>query len=105
MELRNKAAFGLDTGFTWRLEAGSKITLNYTEKITENFSITAKSDLFLSYLTPLNTVDVAFDVIALYKVKKHLSLNTHIQFLRDLNQVDAWQRRSVLGIGLAYSIQ
>jgi len=105
VELRNKAAFGIDTGSTWRLEAGSKITLNYTEKITENFSITAKSDLFLSYLTPLNTVDVALDVIALYKVKKYLSLNAHIQFLRDLDQVDAWQRRSVLGIGLAYSIQ
>lgn len=103
-ELRNKAAFGLDTGSTWRLEAGSKITLNYTEKITENISITAKSDVFLSYITGLNTVDVALDVIALYKVKKYLSLNAHIQLLRDLDQVDAWQRRSVLGIGLAYTI-
>jgi len=103
-ELRNKAAFGVDTGSTWRFEAGSKITVNYTEKITEAFSITAKSDLFLSYLTPLNTVDVALDVIALYKVKKYLSLSAHVQLLRDLDQVDAWQRRSVLGIGLAYTM-
>ena len=103
-ELRNKGAFGLDTGSTWRLEAGSKITLNYSEKITENMSITAKSDVFVSYSAQLNTIDVALEVIALYKVKKYVSLNAHIQLLRDLDQVDAWQRRSVLGIGLAYTI-
>lgn len=67
-------------------------------------SITAKSDIFVSYFARLNTVDVALDVIALYKVKKYLSLNAHIQLLRDFDQVDAWQRRSVLGIGLAYTI-
>ena len=66
--------------------------------------ITAKSDIFVSYFARLNTVDVALDVIALYKVKKYLSLNAHIQLLRDFDQVDAWQRRSVLGIGLAYTI-
>ena len=67
-------------------------------------SITAKSDIFVSYFARLNTVDVALDVIALYKLKKYLSLNAHIQLLHDFDQVDAWQRRSVLGIGLAYTI-
>jgi len=67
-------------------------------------SITAKSDIFVSYFARLNTVDVALDVIALYKLKKYLSLNAHIQLLRDFDQVDAWQLRSVLGIGLAYTI-
>ena len=67
-------------------------------------SITAKSDVFVSYSAQLNTIDVALEVIALYKVKKYVSLNAHIQLLRDLDQVDAWQRRSVLGIGLAYTI-
>ena len=28
-----KAAFGVDTGATWRFEAGAKITLNYTQEV------------------------------------------------------------------------
>ena len=40
----------MDTGATWRFEAGAKITLNYTQQLTDEFEVTAKSDLFINYL-------------------------------------------------------
>jgi len=52
-DLRDKAAFGVDTGATWRLEAGAKITLNYTEQFSDAFSINAKTDIFYNYWGPI----------------------------------------------------
>jgi hypothetical protein len=46
-----------------------------------------------------------FDVIALYKIKEAFSINAHLQLIRDIDQIDAWQRRSVIGVGLAYTIK
>ena len=65
-DLRNKAAFGVDIGATWRLEAGAKITLNYNQQFSEAFSITAKSDIFYNYWGPLSATDFMLDIIALY---------------------------------------
>ena len=104
-DLRNKAAFGVDTGATWRLEAGAKITLNYNQQFSEAFSITAKSDIFYNYWGSLSATDFMLDIIALYKIKEAFSVNAHVQLIRDIDQIDAWQRRSVLGIGLAYTIK
>ena len=103
-DLRNKAAFGVDTGTTWRLEAGAKITLNYNQQFSEAFSVTAKSDIFYNYWGPISATDFMLDIIALYKIKEAFSVNAHVQLIRDIDQIDAWQRRSVLGVGLAYTI-
>ena len=104
-DLRDKAAFGVDTGATWRLEAGAKITLNYTEQFSDAFSINAKTDIFYNYWGPISATDFMFDVIALYKIKEAFSINAHLQLIRDIDQIDAWQRRSVIGLGLAYTIK
>ena len=104
-DLRDKAAFGVDTGATWRLEAGAKITLNYTEQFSDAFSINAKTDIFYNYWGPISATDFMFDVIALYKIKEAFSINAHLQLIRDIDQIDAWQRRSVIGVGLAYTIK
>ena len=104
-DLRNKAAFGVDTGATWRLEAGAKITLNYNQEFSEAFSITAKSDIFYNYWGPLSGTDFMLDIIALYKIKEAFTVNAHLQLIRDIDQIEAWQRRSVLGVGLAYTIK
>jgi hypothetical protein len=104
-DLRDKAAFGVDTGATWRLEAGAKITLNYNQQLSDAFSITAKSDIFYNYWGALSATDFMLDIIALYKIKEAFSVNAHIQLIRDIDQIDAWQRRSVLGVGLAYTIK
>ena len=104
-DLRNKAAFGVDTGATWRLEAGAKITLNYTQQFGDAFSVTAKSDIFYNYRGPISATDFMLDIIALYKIKEAFSVNAHVQLIRDIDQIDAWQRRSVLGLGLAYTIK
>ena len=104
-DLRDKAAFGVDTGATWRLEAGAKITLNYTEQFSDAFSINAKTDIFYNYWGPISATDFMFDVIALYKIKEAFSINAHLQLIRDIDQIDAWQRRSVIGVGLAYKIK
>ena len=104
-DLRDKAAFGVDTGATWRLEAGAKITLNYTEQFSDDFSINAKTDIFYNYWGPISATDFMFDVIALYKIKEAFSINAHLQLIRDIDQIDAWQRRSVIGVGLAYTIK
>lgn len=104
-DLRNKAAFGVDTGTTWRLEAGAKITLNYNQQFSEAFSVTAKSDIFYNYWGPISATDFMLDIIALYKIKEAFSVNAHVQLIRDIDQLDAWQRRSVLGVGLAYTIK
>ena len=104
-DLSDKAAFGVDTGATWRLEAGAKITLNYTKQFSDAFSVTAKSDIFYNYWASLEETDFMLDIIALYKVKEAFSVNAHVQLIRDIDQIDAWQRRSVLGVGLAYTIK
>ena len=104
-DLRDKAAFGVDTGATWRLEAGAKITLNYNQQLSDAFSITAKSDIFYNYWGALSATDFMLDIIARYKIKEAFSVNAHIQLIRDIDQIDAWQRRSVLGVGLAYTIK
>lgn len=104
-DLRDKAAFGVDTGATWRLEAGAKITINYTEQFSDAFSINAKTDIFYNYWGPISATDFMFDVIALYKIKEAFSINAHLQLIRDIDQIDAWQRRSVIGVGLAYTIK
>ncbi|MDA0742168.1 MAG: DUF3078 domain-containing protein [Bacteroidetes bacterium] len=103
--LREKAAFGVDTGATWRFEAGAKITLNYTQQLTDEFEVTAKSDLFVNYWESISATDLNLDIIAIYKIRKALSVNAHFQLIRDIDQIDAWQRRSVLGVGLAYTLQ
>jgi len=103
--LRDKAAFGVDTGATWRLEAGAKITLNYTEQLSDAFSINAKTDIFYNYWGPISATDFMLDIIALYKIKEAFSVNAHLQLIRDIDQIDAWQRRSVIGVGLAYTIK
>ena len=103
--LRDKGAFGVDTSATWRLEAGAKITLNYSQQFTDTFSVTAKSDIFYNYSEPWSATDFSLDVIALYKIKEAFSVNAQLQLLRDIDQIDAWQRRSVLGLGLAYTIK
>jgi hypothetical protein len=104
-DLRDKAAFGVETGATWRLEAGAKITLNYNQQFSDLFSVTAKSDIFYNYWGPVSATDFMLDIIALYKIKEAFSVNAHVQLIRDIDQIDAWQRRSVLGIGLAYTIK
>jgi long-subunit fatty acid transport protein len=104
-DLRDKAAFGVEAGATWRLEAGAKITLNYNQQFSDAFSVTAKSDIFYNYWGPLSATDFMLDVIALYKIKEVFSVNAHVQLIRDIDQIDAWQRRSVLGVGLAYTIK
>ena len=103
--LREKAAFGVDTGATWRFEAGAKITLNYTQQLTDEFEVTAKSDLFFNYWESISATDLNLDIIAIYKIRKAISFNAHFQLIRDIDQIDAWQRRSVLGVGLAYTIK
>lgn len=103
--LREKAAFGVDTGATWRFEAGAKITLNYTRQLTNELEVTAKSDLFFNYWESISATDLNLDIIAIYKIRKALSVNAHFQLIRDIDQIDAWQRRSVLGVGLAYTLQ
>lgn len=103
--LREKAAFGVDTGATWRFEAGAKITLNYTQQLTDELEVTAKSDLFFNYWESISATDLNLDIIAIYKIRKALSVNAHFQLIRDIDQIDAWQRRSVLGVGLAYTLQ
>ena len=103
--LREKASFGVDTGATWRFEAGAKITLNYTQQLTDEFEVTAKSDLFFNYWESISATDLNLDIIAIYKIRKALSFNAHFQLIRDIDQIDAWQRRSVLGVGLAYTIK
>ena len=103
--LRDKGAFGVDTGATWRFETGAKVTLNFAQEFTDEFSVTAKTDVFYNYAGTLNEVDLSLDIIALYKIKQAFSLSGHIQLLRDIDQIDAWQRRSVLGVGLAYTIK
>jgi hypothetical protein len=87
------------------LEAGAKITLNYNQQFSEVFSVTAKSDIFYNYWGPLSATDFMLDIIALYKIKEAFSVNAHVQLIRDIDQIDAWQRRSVLGVGLAYTIK
>ena len=104
-DLSDKAAFGVETGATWRLEAGAKITLNYNQQFSDVFSVTAKSDIFYNYWGPVSATDFMLDIIALYKIKEAFSVNAHVQLIRDIDQIDAWQRRSVLGIGLAYTIK
>ena len=86
-------------------ETGAKVTLNFAQEFTDEFSVTAKTDVFYNYAGSLNEVDLSLDIIALYKIKEAFSLSGHVQFLRDVDQIDAWQRRSVLGIGLAYTIK
>ncbi|MEY2963664.1 MAG: hypothetical protein RL754_925 [Bacteroidota bacterium] len=103
--LSNKGAFGVDPGTVFRFEGGAKFTANYQRDFTDQFSLTGKSDIFLNYATPLNTVDIAVELIAMYKIKEFLTLNGHVQFVRDIDVIDLWQRRSVMGIGLAWQIQ
>ena len=104
-DLRDNAAFGVETGATWRLEAGAKITLNYNQQFSDVFSVTAKSDIFYNYWGPVSATDFMLEIIALYKIKEAFSVNAHVQLIRDIDQIDAWQRRSVLGVGLAYTIK
>ena len=103
--LREKGAFGVNTGATWRFETGAKVTLNFAQEFTDEFSVTAKTDVFYNYTGTLNEVDLSLDIIALYKIKEAFSLSGHVQLIRDIDQIDAWQRRSVLGVGLAYTIK
>ena len=97
--LRDKGAFGVDTGATWRFEAGAKMTLNYTQEFTDEFSVTAKTDVFYNYTGTLNeATDLAWTLLPYTRSKTRSLLSGHVQLLRDIDQIDAWQRRSVLGM-------
>jgi hypothetical protein len=50
------------------------MTLNFTQEFTDEFSVTAKTDVFYNYAGTLNEVDLAWTFIALYKIKEAFSL-------------------------------
>ena len=105
-EFRDKAAFGVDTGATWRFEAGAKITLNYTQTVQRCIFGDCEVGYLLQLLGPIARRPIlCLDIIALYKIKEAFSVNAHVQLIRDIDQIDAWQRRSVLGVALAYTIK
>jgi hypothetical protein len=103
--LSEKGSFGVLPGEQWRFEGGAKVTLNYAQEWDDQWSVVAKSDVFMSYFNPISTTDISLDVIVLYKLKQFLTLSGQVQLVRDLDMVELWQRRSVAGIGLAYQIQ
>lgn len=101
--LREKGSFGVPAGEAWRWEGGGKATVLYADALSEHWTLNAKLDLFYNYLQPISNIDVQSEAILIYSLEKYLSLNMHVQLVRDVDVIGAWQRRSVFGVGLTFS--
>lgn len=98
--LSEKGSFGVEPGTNWRFEGGAKATINYNDKFGEFWSLNTKADFFVNYLSPIAETDMSFEAILIYKLRNFISVNAHIQLVRDVDVVELWQRRSVIGLGL-----
>ncbi len=101
--LSAKGSFGVEAGSSWRWEGGGKATVNFSDALSDHWTLTAKLDLFYNYEQPLKDIDVQSEAILLYSLEKFLTINVHVQLVRDTDIVEAWQRRSVVGVGLTFS--
>lgn len=96
-------AFGVAADRPYLLEGGAKATVNYSRQFTDEFRLVGKADAFWNYASSDMPLDIAGEIIAVYKVKEWFSVNGQFQFIRDLDAVAALQTRSTLGIGLTFT--
>lgn len=126
-DLANAGAFGvtpavydmstgelLEAGENFRPELGAYAKFRYNKEIFTNINLLAKLDLFSNYLNNPQNIDVNADVLFNFKVNGwfQASLNWTLKYDHDIIIRDAkggagprTQFKSVLGVGLTYSIQ
>lgn len=124
--LANAGAFGVkdaqfnsqgdvvSSGKRFRGEIGAYFRLTYVKEIVKNINFKSKLELFSNYAVKPQNIDVNLDILWTFKVNSWLSasVNWTLLYDDDIKIRDAkggfgprTQFKSVLGLGLSYSLQ
>ncbi len=124
--LANAGAFGVkdaqfnaqgdvvSSGKRFRGEIGAYFRLTYVKEIVKNINFKSKLELFSNYAVKPQNIDVNLDVLWTFKVNSWLSasINWTLLYDDDIKIRDSkggfgprTQFKSVLGLGLSYSLQ
>ncbi len=105
----------LTNGGTYRTELGAYLDIIYRKEFSDAFQLTSKLNLFSNYLDRPKNIDVNWEMLALLKVYKMLSVSLALQLIYDndvnvkdtngegINNAPGVQFKQILGVGLAYS--
>lgn len=110
----NAAGDVISAGNRFRAEFGAYFKMTYVKEIAKNVNFKSKLELFSNYANNPQNIDVNADVLWTFKVNSWLSasLNWTLIYDDDIDIRDSkgevgprTQFKSVLGLGLSYSLQ
>jgi len=103
-KLQVKGNYGLDhDGQSVRSELGALLNILYKLNIMEGMSFTNQLNLFSSYSSHPERVDVAYSGVLNMKFTKHITTSISLDLLYDHDQIQKLQMKQTLGVGFAYS--
>ncbi|MGY8912808.1 MAG: DUF3078 domain-containing protein [Flavobacteriales bacterium] len=103
--IRESGAFGIDSTSSSLFQGGANATLTFNKIYFGSLRILLRTDFFYNYLNDNPALDVRGEFIAYYKLDRWFSVNANYQFIRDNDAIDAWQLKSVLGLGITLSLK
>ncbi|NAW50354.1 DUF3078 domain-containing protein [Elizabethkingia argentiflava] len=104
-KLQMKDNYGLERdGQSIRTEFGVLANIMYKIQIMKNLSFTNQLDLFSSYTSHPERVDIAYAGLINIKFNKLISTIISVNLLYDHDQIQKLQFKQTLGVGVSYSI-
>ncbi|WP_421751234.1 DUF3078 domain-containing protein [Croceimicrobium sp.] len=112
--LANMGAYGVDSGSSYRLEAGAYANITYKRKLWKNVDLQGRIDLFSNYVEDPSLIDINSELIMFFKVNKYIKANVSLAYIYDhdvkfdLDEdpltpgVPRSQFKQVLSIGFSY---
>lgn len=80
--LASQGAYGVDPGKEFRFQGGANLTLAYKKVLMENVSLASNANFFADYKS-IETVDINWDVLFLFKINKFLTSSIGAQAIYD----------------------
>ncbi len=80
--LASKGAYGVDSGKKFRFQGGANLTMSFKKTLMENVTFTSNANFFADYKS-IETVDINWDALLLFKINKYLTSSIGAQAIYD----------------------
>jgi hypothetical protein len=87
-----------------RTEFGALANVMYKIQIMKDFSFTNQLNLFSSYTSHPERVDIAYTGVVNIKFNKFISTIISVDLLYDHDQIQKLQLKQTLGVGISYNL-
>ncbi|MDR0680293.1 MAG: DUF3078 domain-containing protein [Dysgonamonadaceae bacterium] len=101
--LSSIGTFGVERGKTIKWETGAYLMASTSQTVYGNIGIISSLNLFTPYDKNFGNIDVNWDLLISYKIKKMFTatLNTALRYYD--NEIKRIQFKEILGLGLTYT--